>query len=1050
MIRLCTVTSVERLSKAFSLNKDGSLKKEPGGSLYRGDARNISVVDLRDLARVLGTLNQKQALTFGIHKGANNPVPLTTKEKLEQRPGHIARSRDYFEYCVGQTGILLLDYDPAPGAEPLSATAYWDTIKKAVTGLEGREHLIISSASSHIYKSDEACLIGAGGLHCFVTVQNAADIPAIGEAIDARLWLAGLGRMEETKDGKKVKRNLVDTCVWKPEHYSFDAGAACAAGLEQRRPEPVYGSGDPLSLAEVELSDDEARQFHLLSGRVPHVTRGSGAKRGSGAQRGFGVKETPSQAGRDDAVKALAHISADCAYDDWLKVGMALSTLDGGFAIWDAWSSKGEKYPGRTELEAKWQSFAGAGISLGTLFHLATLHGYRREGRFFTDALCVPDDADSLFIVIGEAVAKVANAAGFPAVGLGGAWDWSAGENKPTEAFGALVATILAEKPQIKIVATLFPPDGTPRPWSKGDDGEGVKVPMPGRWISENASITHAAYRMVEAVRKLPGLRCVTTARFLPLEGTFGVPGFETFMENALKPVRKAAGLLKDPIFCGEYLDPDALGQKGAPSAEMAFCEALDGKNVGGADRLLYEWAGSHWSLIPQDRLEKGAHKLIAAFFAASGDSRKISGATRAALSAPNVYEMPEPIGWTEAGGALIPCADVTLDVAADGAIRLREPRKEDGLRYCVNARWADKDKPSPEFDRFIQGTLPDPAVRRLVQQYVGYTLISDNRFQVAQWWFGSGANGKGFLAQIVSALHRKVAAADIEDLGGFGAENLIDASLITVDETPKRIDEQRLKSAISGDDLNINRKYQVPVTVRLRAKWLLRGNDKPALSDQTDGLWRRLQIIEFTQKFEGDRRDDMLADRIVEHELPGVLRWAVDGLVMLLKAGGFKDIPGSVQASKKQMQVETDNVLGWWTENEVQVCDAPRTIKDSVYRNYSLWCDDNGMKPLGSPRFWTRVGAIVSQGGGVVITSKAREKITNPIDGTTRTDRTRKVNLDLDAADGDTEKSAVVIPMPANQVRPEHKLFADVMTGTPLDLADDDGFDDDLSDIPF
>ena len=74
MIRLCTVTSVERLSKAFSLNKDGSLKKEPGGSLYRGDARNISVVDLRDLARVLGTLNQKQALTFGIHKGANNPV----------------------------------------------------------------------------------------------------------------------------------------------------------------------------------------------------------------------------------------------------------------------------------------------------------------------------------------------------------------------------------------------------------------------------------------------------------------------------------------------------------------------------------------------------------------------------------------------------------------------------------------------------------------------------------------------------------------------------------------------------------------------------------------------------------------------------------------------------------------------------------------------------------------------------------------------------------------------------------------------------------------
>jgi putative DNA primase/helicase len=128
-----------------------------------------------------------------------------------------------------------------------------------------------------------------------------------------------------------------------------------------------------------------------------------------------------------------------------------------------------------------------------------------------------------------------------------------------------------------------------------------------------------------------------------------------------------------------------------------------------------------------------------------------------------------------------------------------------------------------------------------LVQQYVGYTLIGDTRFQVAQWWFGSGANGKGFLARIVAALHRKVAAASIDDLGGFGSENLIDASLITVDETPKRVDEQRLKTAISGDDLPINRKYLQPVTVKLRGKWLLRGNDKPALSDQTDGVWRRL-----------------------------------------------------------------------------------------------------------------------------------------------------------------------------------------------------------------
>ncbi len=640
--------------------------------------------------------------------------------------------------------------------------------------------------------------------------------------------------------------------------------------------------------------------------------------------------------------------------------------------------------------------------------------------------------------------------------------------------------------PSIGVVSVLYDADGKPVPekraFKKNKKGDlepvgGIDwIPCTGPggekdYFSANPQVTSAAYTLVAALRKQCATRAVVAARFCAwntddedawkkqgLDDWLQAERYENGVSGSLKASLESATKLwmvvkDEPLFSPNAMDPDQVGKKGGPSAEIAFSRMLDPHVVGQADGLLYHWVESHWQVIETQRAKSAAHLLLDAFYAEGGSERKAADAPKLAVSAPHLYKMPETRRWTEVGGALIPCADVTLDVAADGTIQLREPRKEDGLRYCVNARWADKDKPSPEFDRFIQGTLPDPAVRRLVQQYVGYTLISDNRFQVAQWWFGSGANGKGFLAQIVSALHRKVAAADIEDLGGFGAENLIDASLITVDETPKRIDEQRLKSAISGDDLNINRKYQVPVTVRLRGKWLLRGNDKPALSDQTDGIWRRLQIIEFTEKFEGDNRDDMLADRIVANELPGVLRWAVEGLVVLLQAGGFKDIPDSVQASKKQMQVETDNVLGWWTEKEVQVCDAPRTSKDSAYRNYSLWCKDNGMMPLGAPRFWVRVRSIVDKLGVKLVESQIREQINDPIAGTTQTVRARKLNLDLDAADRDTEKSAGVIPMPVTQIRastPERPVFGGGMIGaTPIELADDDGFDD-LSDVPF
>ena len=59
----------------------------------------------------------------------------------------------------------------------------------------------------------------------------------------------------------------------------------------------------------------------------------------------------------------LDHIDSDCAYDDWVRVLMAIHNetagRDEGLALADAWSSRGSKYSGVAELRAKWSSFAG-------------------------------------------------------------------------------------------------------------------------------------------------------------------------------------------------------------------------------------------------------------------------------------------------------------------------------------------------------------------------------------------------------------------------------------------------------------------------------------------------------------------------------------------------------------------------------------------------------------------------------------------------------------------------------------------------------------------
>ena len=62
-----------------------------------------------------------------------------------------------------------------------------------------------------------------------------------------------------------------------------------------------------------------------------------------------------------DLRDALGHISPDCIHQQWVETGMALKHQlgdDAGLEVWDEWSSRGEKYAGRQETEAKWKSFS--------------------------------------------------------------------------------------------------------------------------------------------------------------------------------------------------------------------------------------------------------------------------------------------------------------------------------------------------------------------------------------------------------------------------------------------------------------------------------------------------------------------------------------------------------------------------------------------------------------------------------------------------------------------------------------------------------------------
>jgi hypothetical protein len=63
--------------------------------------------------------------------------------------------------------------------------------------------------------------------------------------------------------------------------------------------------------------------------------------------------------------EALRRRDADCGYDEWIRVGMALhyesGGSEGGFRVWDEWSKRGaKKYRGADDLRTHWNSFSTA------------------------------------------------------------------------------------------------------------------------------------------------------------------------------------------------------------------------------------------------------------------------------------------------------------------------------------------------------------------------------------------------------------------------------------------------------------------------------------------------------------------------------------------------------------------------------------------------------------------------------------------------------------------------------------------------------------------
>lgn len=265
-------------------------------------------------------------------------------------------------------------------------------------------------------------------------------------------------------------------------------------------------------------------------------------------------------------------------------------------------------------------------------------------------------------------------------------------------------------------------------------------------------------------------------------------------------------------------------------------------------------------------------------------------------------------------------------------------------------------------FKRSMEQWQPDTAVRELLLEFIGYCLLPDVSQEKELFLVGDGGNGKGRFIFIVKTLlgPRNVSAVPLAALRAdrtFPTAALVGklVNIVPESEISRELDEGWIKSVVSGDPLEVERKGRDPFTFYNRARFIVQSNNPPVIRDKTDGWWRRLLVVRFGQTFTGAAVDTNL-DAAHEAELPGILNLALEGLHRLSARGRFAPTPGMLAELDGYRQ--ECNPLAAWREEQLVEAEpdwAGRAAWVScadVYHDYRDWCRENGHTPYSRSKF--------------------------------------------------------------------------------------------------
>lgn len=256
-----------------------------------------------------------------------------------------------------------------------------------------------------------------------------------------------------------------------------------------------------------------------------------------------------------------------------------------------------------------------------------------------------------------------------------------------------------------------------------------------------------------------------------------------------------------------------------------------------------------------------------------------------------------------------------------------------------------------------------DPEVIDYVQMVIGMAAIGKVYQEHMIIAYGDGANGKSTfwntIFRVMGTYAGKLSAESLTmkckrnimpELAEMKGKRLIISSEM---QEGMRLNTSVVKQLCSTDEIQAEKKFKAPFHFIPSHTLVLYTNHLPKVGANDNGIWRRLVVIPFNAKIEGNSDIKNYADYLYQNAGGYIMKWIIEGAGKAIEKDFRIPLPKLVQDAINQYR-EDNNWMGQFLD---ECCDIGADLTEKsgeLYQAYRSYCIRSGEYTRSTSDFYT------------------------------------------------------------------------------------------------